>query len=128
MKITGHRLDAVHVNHRGDWVFVTIETDAGITGTGEMRAGRDYANQVQSAREMLASIEGRDPRQIASIYYDLHAKAQDKADGFAISGIEPALWDILGKSADTPVFRLLGGSNENEIRLYANINLSLIHI
>jgi len=122
LKITGHHLDAIHVNHRGDWVFVTIETDAGITGTGEMRAGRDYAKQVAAAREMLVSLEGRDPRDIASIYQDLHAKAKDRADGFAISGIEPALWDILGKSVETPVFRLLGGSNANEIRLYANIN------
>lgn len=122
MKITGHRLDAVHVNHRGDWVFVIVETDKGISGVGELRSGRSYAAQVDSARRMLKSIEGRDPREIASIYHDLHAQAKDRADGFAISGIEPALWDILGKSLDTPVFRLLGGSNAAPIRLYANIN------
>lgn len=122
MKITGHHIDAVHVNHRGDWVFITIETDKGITGIGEMRAGRNYEPQLASARRMLESIEGRDPREIEAIYHDLHAQAKDKADGFAISGIEPALWDILGKSLDTPVFRLLGGSNASEIRLYANIN------
>lgn len=122
MKITGHRFDAVHVNHRGDWVFITIETDAGITGIGEMRSGRTYEPQLQSARAMLTSLEGRDPREIASIYADLHRQAKTKADGFAISGIEPALWDILGKSLDAPVFRLLGGSNASETRLYANIN------
>jgi galactonate dehydratase len=122
MKITGHRIDAVHVNHRGDWVFVTIETDDGITGIGEMRAGRNYDAQVSAARRMLTELEGRDPREIESIYNDLHNAARNKADGFAISGIEPALWDILGKSLNAPVFRLLGGSNASEIRLYANIN------
>lgn len=122
MKITGHRIDAVHVNHRGDWVFVTVETDAGITGIGEMRAGRKYDSEVAAAQKMLKALEGRDPREIEAIYYDLHAEAKNKADGFAISAIEPALWDILGKSLNAPVFRLLGGSNTSEIRLYANIN------
>jgi len=122
MKITGHRIDAVHVNHRGDWVFITIETDGGITGIGEMRAGQNYESQVAAARAMLNALEGRDPREIEAIYHDLHKGAKDRADGFAISGIEPALWDIFGKSLDTPVFRLLGGSNASEIQLYANIN------
>jgi galactonate dehydratase len=122
MKITGHSMDAVHVNHRGDWVFITIETDAGLTGIGEMRAGKNYEPQLKAARGMLDALKGRDPREIGQIYRDLHEGARDRADGFAISGIEPALWDILGKSLDAPVYRLLGGSNEAEIRLYANIN------
>jgi galactonate dehydratase len=122
MKITGHRIDAVHVNHRGDWVFITIQTDRGITGVGEMRAGKNYGCQIAAARKMLDSLVGRDPRQIEAIYSDLRSLAADRADGFAISGIEPALWDILGKSLDAPVWRLLGGSNANPIRLYANIN------
>ena len=53
MKITGHKIDAVHVNHRGDWVFIHVETDAGITGIGEMRSGRNYEPQLASARQML---------------------------------------------------------------------------
>ena len=122
MKITGHRFDAVHVNHRGDWVFIIVETDAGISGIGEMRSGKNYGDQLKSADAMLKSLVGRDPREIESIYHDLHAQAKTKADGFAISGIEPALWDILGKHLNTPVFRLLGGSNAKPIRLYANIN------
>ena len=122
MKITGHKIDAVHVNHRGDWLFISVETDAGITGIGEMRAGKNYEPQVFAARKMLSAIEGRDPREVESIYHDLHKAANGRADGFAISGIEPALWDILGKSLDAPVFRLLGGSNAASIRLYANIN------
>ena len=122
MKIVGHRMDAVHVNHRGDWVFITVETDAGIAGIGEMRAGRNYAPQVASARRMLDALKGRDPREVETIFHDLRNGAKGRADGFAISGIEPALWDILGKSLDAPVFRLLGGSNASEIRLYANIN------
>ena len=40
MKITGVELDAVHVNHRGDWVFVHVSTDEGIQGLGELRAGK----------------------------------------------------------------------------------------
>lgn len=122
MKITGHKIEAVHVNHRGDWVFITLETDAGITGIGEMRSGRNCQPQLIAVRQMLRALEGRDPREIEAIYHDLHAGAKNRADGFAISGIEPALWDILGKSLNAPVYRLLGGSNASEIRLYANIN------
>ncbi len=39
MKIIGIELDAVHVNHRGDWVFVHVLTDEGIQGVGEMAFG-----------------------------------------------------------------------------------------
>ena len=67
MKITGIELDAVHVNHRGDWVFVHVLTDAGIRGLGEMRSGNKYAAQLSALRDLGEAVTGRDPRHIEAI-------------------------------------------------------------
>ena len=52
MQITGIELDVVHVNHRGDWVFVHVLTDEGIQGIGEMRSGSNYAAQLAALRDL----------------------------------------------------------------------------
>jgi galactonate dehydratase len=122
MKITGIELNAVHVNHRGDWIFVHVLTDSGIQGLGELRAGKNYADQVQAVRALGAALSGQDPRRIEAIVSQYTQTARTKAELYALSAIEQALWDILGKSLDAPVHALLGGACRDEIRLYANIN------
>ena len=44
----------------------------------------------------------------------------------ALSAVEMALWDILGKSLNVPVYQLMGGKVNDKVRIY--VNLSLIHI
>jgi len=122
VKITDVTLDAVHVNHRGDWVFVSLHTDEGITGLGELRAGRQYGAQLESVRELGAALEGRDPRQIEKFVWGHTHGRVDRAQMYAVSAIEQALWDILGKSLGVPVYALLGGACREDIRVYANIN------
>ena len=122
MKITGIELDAVHVNHRGDWVFVHVLTDAGIRGLGEMRSGNKYAAQLSALRDLGEAVTGRDPRHIEAIASHYTRTTRTKAELYALSALEQALWDILGKSLNAPVHALLGGPCRDEIRLYANIN------
>ena len=122
MKITGFDLDAVHVNHRGDWVFVHVNTDEGIRGIGELRAGREYGERVQMVREMEADLVGRDPFRIEEFVANFSPKTPDRTRTAAVSAIEQALWDILGKALGVPVYTLLGGAVRDDIRLYANIN------
>lgn len=118
MKITGFDLDAVHVNHRGDWVFVHVNTDEGLRGLGELRAGRD--GRLAALRELEKSLVGRDPRRISAIFHE-HARP-DHDHLCALSAVEQALWDLLGKSLNAPVHALLGGACRPDVRLYANIN------
>ena len=146
MKITGFDLDAIHVNHRGDWIFVHVNTDEGIRGIGELRAGKNYGKRVAAVRRLEEKLMGRDPRQIERIVREFSrgATEQDQRsalgreiarvlreslrvpvdrDGLCgLSAVEQALWDMLGKSLGVPVYTLLGGACREEIRLYANIN------
>ncbi|MCY4353023.1 MAG: hypothetical protein OXC45_07950, partial [Gemmatimonadetes bacterium] len=122
MQITGIELDAVHVNHRGDWVFVHVLTDEGIRGVGEMRSGNNYAAQLAALRDLGESAKGCDPRKIEAFVSHYTSTERTKVELFALSAFEQALWDILGKSLNVPVHALLGGACRDEIRLYANIN------
>lgn len=122
MKITGLELDAVHVNHRGDWIFVHILTDEGLKGVGEMRAAKGYGDRLRDVRTLVDHLKGRNPfeiDQIVSEYGDPNANRNQVA---ALSAVEPALWDLKGKALGVPVHELMGGRCRDEIRLYANIN------
>ena len=52
MMVSGVDLVGVHVNHRGDWVFVQVRTDEGIDGLGELRAGRSYDRRIQRVKDL----------------------------------------------------------------------------
>ncbi len=102
--------------------IVTIETDAGLTGHGEIcsvfsRRGRLLCRDVELNLEPV--LIGQDPRRIAAL-----AAAMDRAlEGSepAKAGIEMALFDILGKAAGLPVYQLLGGLVRERISLSYSI-------
>ena len=120
MRITGLELDAVHVNHRGDWLFVRLHTDAGIEGLGEMKAGGKYQRSVAALRRLGDQLQGLDPGPIEALVDRFKAGDADHLN--ALSAVEQALWDLAGKKYQVPVHVLFGGPCRDEIRLYANIN------
>jgi len=122
MKVTGIEFDAVHVNHRGDWVFVHVLTDEGVQGLGELRSGKNYEARVAAVRALGEDLKGKDPRNIESIVAGYTHGGRSWDEVCALSAVEQALWDLLGKSLGVPVYTLLGGKCRDEIRLYANIN------
>ncbi|MDP6108172.1 MAG: mandelate racemase/muconate lactonizing enzyme family protein, partial [Candidatus Brocadiia bacterium] len=122
MKITGMELVGVRVNQWLDWVFVLVDTDAGIRGLGELAPGGKTPDCLAALRDLGASLVGRDPRQIEPFVHERTRDQPERAHRLALSAVEQALWDILGKSLGVPVYRLLGGACREEIRLYANIN------
>lgn len=122
MRITEVKTFVVFAEWR-NWIFVKVETDQGIHGVGEATLeGKEHA--VTGAIQDLADyLEGKDPRQI-----ELHLRNMYR-DPFwrggvilntAISAIEIALWDILGKHLGQPVYVLLGGKMRDRVRAYAN--------
>ena len=102
-----------------------METDEGIHGWGECytQADRDRAIEIQ-VQALKRYLIGRNPFNIKHFTYMAYHDFAGKRGGMelycAISGIEQALWDIVGKASNTPVYNLLGGSCRDKIRVYAN--------
>ena len=110
------------------WTFVRVYTDEGITGTGECNSGGPGFSGFATKQALLALKElliGEDPFQINMLYEKLRrAGRYGGASGapliFALTGIDNALYDIVGKALDVPVYQLLGGKFRDDIRLYAD--------
>lgn len=108
-----------------NWLFVKVETDAGIVGWGECYTQLDRdRNIVQHVNDLGRYVVGRDPfaiKQLTTRVYDDFAGRRGSMDLYcALSGIEIALWDIVGKRLGTPVCNLLGGPFRERVRVYAN--------
>ncbi|MBQ3125683.1 MAG: mandelate racemase/muconate lactonizing enzyme family protein, partial [Clostridia bacterium] len=108
---------------RTNWVFVKVYTDEGITGVGE--ATLEYKEKallgaVEHIREYLV---GKNPLEIERHYHDIYRDAYWRGGAVlmsALSAVEMALWDILGKHLGVPVYQLLGGKVHDKVRIYVN--------
>ena len=105
-------------------LFVKVETDTGLHGWGEAYTlfGRERALE-QLIRDLGAYLIGRDPRQIKhfthALYRDVAIKRGSLDFYAALSGLEIALWDLLGKALQAPVYDLLGGACRTSFRVYS---------
>ncbi|MEM7021551.1 MAG: mandelate racemase/muconate lactonizing enzyme family protein [Pseudomonadota bacterium] len=120
MKIESVRTAVIQGNF--PWVLVKIETDTGVTGLGEAYWGAGVAELVHEAKPLLI---GRDPREINKIIEIMirclsGQGSQAGATVTAISGIEIALWDLLGRVLSAPITTLFGGGFRDKIRIYAD--------
>jgi galactonate dehydratase len=122
IKITSIQPIFIHVNHRGDWVFLLVHTDAGITGLGEASHSGNDALLLETVRAFTERLVGRSPLQIEGIWHQLARVDGGRISHTALSGIEQALWDIAGQHLGVPIHALLGGAVRDRLRLYANIN------
>ncbi len=96
------------------FLFIKIHTDKEITGLGEVSctpvwSGEDHVTAEHYIRNLLApALIGQDPRNIETCVSLLDSLIAENL--FTKAGIEMALWDILGKVANLPLYRLLGGA------------------
>ena len=125
MKITDIRAVVAHPGAGKNLCFVKIETDEGIHGWGECYTQADRDLQVTAHVDQLRRyLIGRDPfniKHFLQIAYDDIGARRGAMDLYsAISGLEQAMWDIVGKSLGEPVHKLLGGACRSRIRVYAN--------
>ena len=128
MRITGVR--TFLVNARPDderswvnWLFVRIDTDAGIPGYGECW-GWPRVTQTAIA-DLQPLLLGEDPRQVARVWQKLYSAIVSHGHtgvvgAGALTGIEMALWDISGKALGVPVYALLGGKVRDRVRVYGH--------
>jgi galactonate dehydratase len=125
MKITAVKSYTVHPGWRKNLIFVKVETDAGTHGWGEAYSQYDRDTAVMAQLEALGRYAvGRSPfdiKHFTQVAFDDYAQRRGSVELFcAISGIEQAMWDIVGKSCRQPVYNLLGGRYRDRIRVYAN--------
>ena len=109
-----------------DMLLVRIDTDAGIIGWGEAFGHRIFPATRAAIDTLLGPmIVGRDAGQIAAVTDDLQRTLHGVGRGgptiYALSGIDIALWDIAGKAAGLPLYRLLGGSRTDDLPAYASL-------
>jgi galactonate dehydratase len=107
------------------WLFVKLLTDQGIVGWGEAytQTDRDGA-MLAHLQHMGRYLVGRSPfaiKHFTSVMYLDYALRRPAMDFWsALSALEQALWDIVGKACGQPVYNLLGGPCRDRIRVYAN--------
>ncbi len=126
MKITRLSTRVVNAEMR-NWVFVRVETDnPDLVGWGEATLEWKTKAVVGAVEDLAPLLIGRDPRDIEQAVRVLkkHSFWRLGVIGMsAVSGIEMALWDILGKALGVPVWRLLGGKVRDKVRVYTHLGL-----
>lgn len=106
-----------------NWVFTRVDTDEGMHGIGEATLN-GFAKTVEAAiHELKRFVIGEDPFDVEN--HTLKLFREVYSDGgqihsAALSGIEFACWDIMGKITGQPVYKLLGGRCHDRLRVYAN--------
>ena len=105
------------------WLFLKIETDAGISGWGE-GTGEWLAPSVEATlHEWSSLLVGRDPLPVVALTEDIANRLPWRGGpvfGTAIAAINVALYDIAGKAWGAPVHTLLGGKRRDRVRVYSN--------
>jgi galactonate dehydratase len=114
---------ASHTTRSRNWLFVKVETDAGITGWGE---GSGWPKLAAAAISDLAQIiAGEDASRIPRVMAKMASAMQGHGDagtpaGGAMAAIDIALWDISAKALGVPVWRLLGGKLRDAVPVYTH--------
>lgn len=125
MKITAIETHVCNARMR-NWIFVKIITDQpGLYGWGEATLEWHTQSVVGAIKDLESLLVGEDPRRIEYLWQMMYRQhfwhGNGAVRGTAISGIDIALWDILGKIQGVPCHALWGGRVRDYIRLYCHL-------
>lgn len=125
MKITGIETHVCNARMR-NWVFVKVVTDQpGLWGWGEATLEWHTRGVVGSIEDLAQLLIGQDPTRIEHLWQTMYRQhfwhGNGIVRGTAISGIDLALWDILGKVHGVPCHKLWGGPVRDYVRLYCHL-------
>lgn len=115
-----------------DTILIRVDTDEGISGWGEVDSSPYIVDVIINCptshsvcRGLKDAVIGQDPFDIEKIWYDMYAISfyygRRSVAIHAMSGIDMAIWDILGKAVGKPIYKLLGGKYHDNIKAYASL-------
>ena len=111
MKITDVKCAVI-----GENPVVRIVTDEGIDGYGEVEQYKPYLKW--HVLHLAPALVGEDPTNVERVMIKIRNRGAFKPWGSAVSAVEMALWDVAGKAAGLPVYKLLGGKVRDKVRVY----------
>ena len=114
LKITDIRLAVVASNY--DYPILRIDTNQGIYGIGEVRD----AGHKEDALRFKSMLLGQNPCNVDMIFRNMKKFGSWGREGGGVSGIEIALWDLIGKAYGVPCYQFFGGKYRDKVRLYAD--------
>ena len=125
MKITAIETHVCHARMR-NWIFVKVVTDTpGLWGWGEATLEWHTRSVVGAIEDISQLLIGEDPTRIEHLWQMMYRQhfwhGNGIVRGTAISGIDIALWDILGKVHGVPCHKLWGGPVRDYVRLYCHL-------
>ncbi len=128
MKITAivPWLVKVERSYWGEYLFVEVRTDDGLSGWGEITTTTKIANRAVAGmlRQLNDLLVGDDPTKIESLWHKTFRAftymGSRGAASHVVSGVDIALWDILGKSRGLPIYEMLGGPVRDDILIYTH--------
>lgn len=122
MKVTDIKIFTVDC-FRTNWVFVKVYTDEGIDGVGEATLEYEEEALWGAVSHIKEHLTGKNPLDIEKHWHNIYRDAYWRGGAVlmsALSAVETALWDILGKSLGVPVYQLMGGKVNDSVRIYVN--------
>ena len=122
-------IDTLMINSPGrKWTIVRVFTDEGLVGLGEATYSNKEPIVAAAVDNMKQELVGEDPARIEYLWHKIYRLST--VSGIwrmagpvwmsALSGIDQALWDIKGKEAGMPLFKLLGGPTRTAVPCYAH--------
>lgn len=104
-------------------IILKIYTDRGIVGLGEVRD----ASSATYALMLKSRIVGENPLNVSKLFNRIRQFGGHSRQGGGVSGIEIALWDIVGKYYGIPLYQLLGGKYRDKVRVYCDTDVEGKH-
>jgi len=104
-------------------LLVRVRTDEGLIGYGECSPMNNRLVAAHLEHALSSLVIGRDPFDVEALVERMFVstyKVAGQSMAMAVSGIEMALWDIIGKACGQPIYRLLGGAYRTQIPVYAS--------
>lgn len=114
LKITDLRIAVVSSNY--DYPIIRLDTNQGVYGIGEVRD----AGHKQNALQFKSMLLGQNPCNVDFLFHSMKTFGNWGREGGGVSGLELALWDLVGKVYGVPCYQFLGGKYRDKIRIYAD--------
>lgn len=123
MKITRVSSFLIEYPFGSESLLVRIDTDAGIAGWGECSPMNVRVISSYIRHALAPYLIGQDPFDVELLLERMFVenyKIAGQSLAIAMSGVEVALWDVMGKALGVPVYKLLGGAYRKKVRVYAS--------